>query len=198
MPAIEAMNDPALSDPCWSQPPILASGERLAGVRDTRPTEVDKGVLDAKTFDAIETDQLFDSCNHAVTHVGQSVLYRSLGRPVTNAALARKKQGALRELESSPNLREALQHFIEAMATGERSLYELLYGTFTGGLAIDNSRRGKDEMEFSGYAIISSLMGPALRSIWSRQWIHCHSRRVHICGSCLRLFATLGTPASTP
>ena len=145
------MNDPAVSDPCWSQPSILAAGERLASVRDTRPTEVDKGVLDAKTFDAIEIDQLFDSCNHAVTHVGQSVLYRSLARPAIDAALARKKQEALRELESNPGLREALQHFVGAMAPGEHSLYQLLYGTFTGGLAIDNSRGGKDEMEFSGY-----------------------------------------------
>lgn len=145
------MNNPAVSDPHRNQPPILATGERLAGVRDTRPTEADQGVLDVKTFDAIEADQLFDSCNHAVTHVGQSVLYRSLARPGTDAVLARKKQEALRELESNSALREALQHFIERMAQGERSLHQLLYGTFTGGLAIDNSRGGKDEMEFNGY-----------------------------------------------
>lgn len=145
------MNDPAVSDSCWSQPPILAVGERLAGVRDTRPTEADKGVLDTKTFDAIEIDQLFDSCNHAITHIGQSVLYRSLARPATDAALAKKKQEALRELESNPGLCEALQHFVKATAPGEHSLYQLLYGTFTGGLAIDNPKGGKDEMEFSGY-----------------------------------------------
>ncbi|MDN5934903.1 MAG: DNA mismatch repair protein MutS [Nitrosospira sp.] len=145
------MSDSAISDSWESQPPIFSTGDRLAGIRDTRPTEVDKGVLDTKTFDAIETDQLFDSCNHAVTHVGKSVLYRSLARPATDAALARKKQEALRELESNSGLREALQHFVEVMAAGERSLYQLLYGTFTGGLAIDNSRGGKDEMEFNGY-----------------------------------------------
>ena len=145
------MNDTVISDPCWSQPPILASGERLAGVRDTRPTDADKGVLDAKTFDAIEINQLFDSCNHAVTHVGQSVLYRSLARPATDSALAQKKQEALRELESNSSLREALQHLLQGAVPGERSLYQLLYGTFTGGLAIDNSKGGKEEMEFSGY-----------------------------------------------
>src|SRR6185437_4620568 len=111
----------------------------------------DKGVLDAKTFDAIETDQLFDSINHTVSHAGQSVLYRSLSRPAPNPALVQEKQEALRELKSNSGLREALQHFIEAMVPGERSLYQLLYGTFTGGIAIDNSRGGKDEMEFSGY-----------------------------------------------
>lgn len=145
------MNDPAVPDPCWSQPPILASGERLAGVRDTRPSDADKGVLDAKTFDAVEIDQLFDSCNHAITHAGQAVLYRSLARPATDTAFVQKKQEALRELESNSSLREALQNFMKAAAPGERSLYQLLYGTFTGGLAIDNSRGGKGEMEFSGY-----------------------------------------------
>lgn len=145
------MNDPVASDPCLSHPPILASGERLAGVRDTRPTGADNGVLDAKTLDAIEIDQLFDSCNHAVTHVGQSVLYRSLARPGTDPGLTQKKQEALRELESNSSLREALQHFLKGAVPEEHGLYQLLYGTFTGGLAIDNSRDGKDEMEFSGY-----------------------------------------------
>jgi DNA mismatch repair protein MutS len=135
----------------WSQPSVLSTGKQPAGIRETRPTEGDSGVLDAKTFDAIETDQLFDSINRAVTHAGQSVLYRSLARPGTDASLLRKKQEALRELESNSCLREALQRFVDAMKQGEQSLYHLLYGTFTGGIAVDNSRGGKDEMEFSGY-----------------------------------------------
>ena len=146
------MKEAAIPDPYRSQPFLLSSGDRLAGVRDTRPGESDKGALDAKTFDAIETDQLFDSLNQAVTHAGQSVLYRSLARPGTDAEIVQKKQDALRELESDPTLRDALQHFIDEMARSEHSLYELLYGTFTGGFAIDSSGTGKnDEMEFSGY-----------------------------------------------
>jgi DNA mismatch repair protein MutS len=146
------MKEAALPDSYWNQPFLLSRGDRLAGVRDTRPAESDEGILDAKTFDAIETDQLFDSLNHAVTHAGQSVLYRSLARPGTEAAVARKKQEALRELESDLALRDALRNFIDEMARGEQSLYQLLYGTFTGGLAIDSSGVGKkDEMEFSGY-----------------------------------------------
>ncbi len=144
------MNDSTI-DSFWQQPPILSVGERPAGVRNTRPTEFDTGVLDAKTFDAIETNQLFDSLNHAVTHVGQSVLYRSLSRPSSDPALAQLKHEALRELESNSGLREALQNFVEAMVPRERSLYQLLYGTFIGGMAIDNPGSGKDEMEFSGY-----------------------------------------------
>ena len=146
------MKEAAIPDPYQSQPFLLSSGGRLAGVRDARPGESDKGALDAKTFDAIETDQLFDSLNQAVTHAGQAVLYRSLARPGTDAEIVQKKQDALRELESDPTLRDALQHFIDEMARSEHSLYELLYGTFTGGFAIDSSGTGKnDEMEFSGY-----------------------------------------------
>jgi hypothetical protein len=146
------MKEAAIPDSYWNQPFLLSSGDRLAGVRDTRPAESDKGVLDAKTFDAIEADQLFDSVNHAVTHAGQSVLYRSLARPGTDAAVAQKKQEALRELESDLALRDALRNFIDEMGRGEHSLYQLLYGTFTGGFAIDSSGSGKnDEVEFSGY-----------------------------------------------
>lgn len=116
------MNKSARSDSCWSQPFILSSGERPAGVRDTRPIDLAGGVLDAKTFDAIEADQLFDCVNHADTHVGQSVLYRSLARPPTDAQLVRDKQEALREPESNPGLWTALQYFVKAMVSGEQSL----------------------------------------------------------------------------
>ena len=145
------MSEPAISDTYRDQPSILSTGDKRSGVRDARPTEAVKGVLDAKTFVAIETDQLFDSLNLAVTHAGQSVLYRSLARPGTDAQVTRKKHEALRELESDPGLCKALQHFVETMAAGEQCLYQLLYGTFNGGLAIANSRAGKDDMEFSGY-----------------------------------------------
>lgn len=145
------MSEPAVFDTYRGQPSILSTGDKRSGVRDARPTEAVKGVLDAKTFVAIETDQLFDSLNLAVTHAGQSVLYRSLARPGTDAEVTRKKHEALRELESDPGLCKALQHFVETMAGGEQCLYQLLYGTFTGGLAIANSRAGKDDMEFSGY-----------------------------------------------
>lgn len=155
------MNEPAVSDTYRGQPSILSTGDRPSGIRDSRPTEAIKGVLDAKTFSAIETDQLFDSLNHAITHAGQSVLYRSLAQPGTDAGVTREKHEALRELESDPGLCNALQHFVETMAGGEQCLHQLLYGTFTGGLAIANSRAGKDEMEFSGYGYHQFVDGTA-------------------------------------
>jgi len=54
------MTEPAMSELHSGQPPVLSSGERPVGVRDTRPVPGEHGVLDAKTFDAIEADQLFD------------------------------------------------------------------------------------------------------------------------------------------
>ena len=153
------MTDPAISDLRSDQPPVLSSGERRTGVRDARPVPGANGVLDAKTFDAIEADQLFDSLNHAVTHVGQSILYRSLARPGTDPEVARKKQEVLRELESNAALRGGLERYIEEMGRGEQSLYDLLYGNFNGGIAIENSRRSSDEMEFSGYGYHQFLDG---------------------------------------
>ena len=155
------MSEPAVSDTYRGQPSILSTGDRPLGIREVCPTEAVKGVLDAKTFGAIETDQLFDSLNHAVTHAGQCVLYRSLAQPGTDAEVIRGKHEALRELESDPSLYKALRHFVETMAGGEQCLYQLLYGTFTGGLAIANSRAGKDEMEFSGYGYHQFVDGTA-------------------------------------
>ncbi|HJT52196.1 MAG TPA: DNA mismatch repair protein MutS, partial [Nitrosospira sp.] len=99
------MNNSPISHSYLSQSPILSTGNKPAGIRDTCPTQADSGVLDPKTFDAIEAEQLFDSIDHAVTHIGKSVLYRSLARPGTDADVLRKKQEALRELESNPGLR---------------------------------------------------------------------------------------------
>lgn len=153
------MTEPAISDVHSDQPPVLSSGERPVNVRDSRPVVGEQGALDAKTFDAIEADQLFDSFNHAMTHVGQSVLYRSLARPAADSATVRKKQEALRELESNPALREGLERYMEEMERGEQSLYDLLYGNFNGGIAIENSRRSSDKMEFSGYGYNQFLDG---------------------------------------
>ncbi|MFO7580698.1 MAG: DNA mismatch repair protein MutS, partial [Nitrosomonas halophila] len=76
--------------PIWRGSFILSNGKQPAQVRDTCPTSTDFGVIDARTFAAVEVDALFDEVNHARTRIGQSVLYRSLARPVTDAALLQK------------------------------------------------------------------------------------------------------------
>lgn len=137
--------------PIWRGSFILSNGKQPAQVRDTRPTSTDFGVIDARTFAAVEVDALFDEVNHARTRIGQSVLYRSLARPVTDATLLQKKQAALRELESDPDLCNALDQFIQKVAPDESSLYHLLYGEFAGGLTTDDPKDKKDKLEFGGY-----------------------------------------------
>ncbi|SDY34355.1 MutS-related protein [Nitrosomonas halophila] len=137
--------------PIWRGSFILSNGKQPAQIRDTRPTSTDYGVIDARTFAAVEVDALFDEVNHARTRIGQSVLYRSLARPVTDATLLQKKQAALRELESDPDLCNALDHFIQKIAPDESLLYHLLYGEFAGGLTTDDPKDKKDKLEFGGY-----------------------------------------------
>ncbi|MXS85869.1 DNA mismatch repair protein MutS [Nitrosomonas sp. HPC101] len=149
------MNDisQAVITPVWRGSFILSSGKNQAQIRDTQPTAENYGALDAKTFAAVEADALFDEINHAQTRVGQSVLYRSIARPVSDAALLQSKQEALRELESNPELLDALEKYIKRMALDETSLYHLLYGEFAGGFTTDDPRdkAGKERLEFGGY-----------------------------------------------
>ncbi|WP_292979271.1 MutS-related protein [Nitrosomonas sp.] len=148
------MNDTTQAAPAiWRGSYILSSGKRPAQIRDTKPTAESYGVLDARTFSAVEVDALFDEINQAQTQVGQSVLYRSLAHPVADVALLQSKQEALRELEANPGLLNALDKCIKRMAKDEDSLYHLLYGEFAGGLTTDDPRdqAGKDKLEFGGY-----------------------------------------------
>lgn len=151
----EIMNDTPLpaATSVWRGSFILSSGKKPAQIRDTRPTAEDPGVVDVRTFAAVEIDALFDEINHAQTRTGQSILYRSLARPVTDAALLQNKQEALGELESTPELADALEKYISQLATDETSLHHLLYGEFAGGLTTDDpkDKSGKERLEFGGY-----------------------------------------------
>ena len=155
------MNDVTKSNsfPIWRTPFILSSGKQPAGIRDTQPTDCDYGVLDPKTFNAIEVDALFDEINQAETQIGQSVLYRSLTRPTHDVHLLQKKQEALRELASNPELFAALDSFIKKMVSGEESLYYLLYGEFAGGLTTDNPKNKTGKLEFGGYGYLQFIDG---------------------------------------
>jgi DNA mismatch repair protein MutS len=149
----KTMNDTPLPSETliWRESFILSNSKQPAQIRDTRPTTTDFGVVDSRTFAAVEIDALFDEINYAKTQVGQSVLYRSLARHITDPNLLQKKQEALRELESDPELLNALSNYVKQNSAEESSLYHLLYGEFAGGLTTDNPKEKQERLEFGGY-----------------------------------------------
>ncbi|HMU63744.1 MAG TPA: DNA mismatch repair protein MutS, partial [Nitrosomonas sp.] len=132
-------------------PYILSNRKQPAEIKGTRPTETEYGVLDPKTFDAVEVDALFEGMNHAETQIGQAVLYRSLAQPTHHVEQLHKKQEALRELAMNPPLLDACEQFIKKMADGEETLYHLLYGEFSGGFTTDHPKNRVGKLEFGGY-----------------------------------------------
>jgi hypothetical protein len=135
----------------WRKKFILSDSDQPAAIDDIRPTEADYEVLDPKTFEAIEAEALFHTIDHTKTETGRLALYRSLARPVQDAQVLRQKQIALREMESNPELCNALANFANKAAAGEKSLKYLLYGEFSGGLASDEPSSRSDKLEFGGY-----------------------------------------------
>lgn len=133
-------------------PPILLSAEAPPAERQIRPGECGEGVFDTASFDAIEIDELFDAINHAQSRIGRATLYRSLARPVVDGAWTRSKQEALRELEASPELEQALARFVEGLIAGEKALYRLLYGRFVGGGMLSSSALvNLGPLDYEGY-----------------------------------------------
>lgn len=135
----------------WRASFILSPDKRPAQVRDSQPSLEDYGVVDTRTFAAIEADALFAEINYAKTHIGQCVLYRSLARPVIDTGMLQTKQQALREIAENPDLRQKLEHYLVSMAANEASLYHFLYGEFAGGLTTDKPKESTDKLEFGGY-----------------------------------------------
>jgi hypothetical protein len=150
----------------FQMPYILANRKQPAEIKDTRPTETEYGVLDPKTFDAVEVDALFEGMNHAETQIGQAVLYRSLARPTHHAELLQKKHEALRELAINPLLLAAYEQYIKKMVDGEEALYHLLYGEFLGGFTTDHPKNRAGNLNLEGMVIDSSLMELNSLSIW--------------------------------
>ena len=135
----------------WRKKFILSDSDQPATIDDIRPTEADYEVLDPKTFEAIEAEALFHTIDHTKTETGRLALYRSLARPVQDAQVLQQRQIALREMESNPELCNALANFANKAAAGEKSLKYLLYGEFSGGLATDEPSSRSDKLEFGGY-----------------------------------------------
>jgi len=135
----------------WCKKFILSDSHQPTRIHDIRPTEENHEVIDPKTFAAIEAEALFDTIDKTQTETGHLTLYRSIARPATDAQVLQQKQIALREIESNPQLYDALTHFVSKAASAEKSLKHLLYGEFSGGLATDEPSSRSDKLEFGGY-----------------------------------------------
>ncbi|SOD19185.1 MutS domain III [Nitrosomonas ureae] len=135
----------------WRKKFILSDSEQPTTVEAIRPTESNYEVLDAKTFEAIEAETLFHTINQTQTESGRLTLYRSIARPNQNAEILQQKQMALLEMESDPQLYDAITKFVSKAASGEKSLKYLLYGEFVGGLTTEEPSSRTDKLEFGGY-----------------------------------------------
>ncbi|SMF95841.1 MutS domain III [Methylomagnum ishizawai] len=118
-------------------------------IRRPPPAKANQNVIDPTSFQSMEVDKLFDSVNHASTVAGQATLYRSLTRPLADAGLIRAKQDAVREIETSGEIRQRLENLIKQARDTEKDFYDLLFGTFVGMLS---SPAHKLEIEGYGYA----------------------------------------------
>lgn len=135
----------------WRKKFILSDSEQPTTMETIRPAENDYEALDAKTFEAIEAETLFYTINQTQTEAGRMTLYRSIARPNQNAGILQQKQMALLEMESDPQLFDAITKFVSKAAFGEKSLKYLLYGEFVGGLTTEDPSSRTDKLEFGGY-----------------------------------------------
>ena len=145
------MSESDKSDEIGNNPYLLSNNNRPMGIHDLSLSEANYGVIDPKTFDAVEVDALFDSIDYTKTLIGHLTLFRSLAWPKTDVQALQKKQHSLRELESNAELYGSLQQYVDRMAEREKSLYHLLYGEFTGGMFSDDEPiDGSSKLTFNG------------------------------------------------
>lgn len=126
-------------------------------VKSTNRVATGEGVVDESAFNTIEVDKLFDSVNHATTHIGQSTLYRSLSRPIETLEAVQDKQSAVAELDGNEALRNQVQHLVDNAAEKEQRLFQLLFGRFLGALG-----SGKEDYEIEGYGYLPYKRGTLL------------------------------------
>jgi DNA mismatch repair protein MutS len=145
------MSESVKSGVIWRSPCLLSSKNQPASIKEIRLSDVDHGVIDPKTYDAVEVDALFDVIDHTKTQIGHLTLFRSLARPITDAQVLQKKQASLQELESNPELYRDLKQYVGKLAVREKFLNHLLYGEFAGGLSTDDDPKGgSSKLEFNG------------------------------------------------
>ncbi|MGZ5027615.1 MAG: MutS-related protein, partial [Methylobacter sp.] len=122
-------------------------------IKSSKPLETD-GVIDQRTFNTIEVDELFDAVNHASTIAGQAVLYRSLAQPLDDLDAIKAKQQAVEELRDNPELRERFEQIVLQAAANEKNFYLLLFGEFLGTFGT-----AREDHEIEGYGYLQYKRG---------------------------------------
>ena len=145
------MNSFNLSAEIWRDTSLLSSTDQPASIGDLQPTESNHGVLDPKTYEAVEAEALFAKINYTKTKIGKLVLYRSLVHTVSTAPVVQQKQAGLQEVAENPELFKALSDYIGRLIVGEKLLHHLLYGEFVGGLTTNEPVAGSSKLEFGGH-----------------------------------------------
>ncbi|MDP3590112.1 MAG: DNA mismatch repair protein MutS, partial [Methylobacter sp.] len=97
-------------------------------IKSSKPLDTGDGVIDQRTFNTIEVDELFDAVNHASTIAGQAVLFRSLAQPLSELDQIKAKQQAIEELRSNPAIKEQLEQIVQQAVSNEKNFYLLLFG----------------------------------------------------------------------
>jgi len=150
--------------------------------RASQPLPTGEGVLDSGAFNAIEIDELFDHVNHASTVAGQTVLYRSLARPLADLEAIAAKQDAVREIRDNPAVRDNIEQILQQAGQEEERLHLLLFGEFVGTMGTAKERHQIEGYGYKQYrramAFVNHVVGavqssgnpetPYLRSIYDK------------------------------
>jgi hypothetical protein len=111
-------------------------------------------VIDERSFNTIEVDQLFDATNHASTIAGQAVLFRSLTQPLDNLEQIQAKQQAVEELQNNQALKDQLEFLVQQAVPNEKNFYLLLFGEFLGSMGT-----ARTDYEIEGYGYLQYKRG---------------------------------------
>lgn len=123
-------------------------------IRSTQVLSTGEGVIDQTGFNTIEVDELFDKTNHAVTTIGQAVLFRSLTQPLNSLEHIKSKQEALTEIEENPDFKEDLTHIVKNISENENNFYLLLFGEFLGSFGT-----AREERQIEGFGYLQYVRG---------------------------------------
>ncbi|MCB2182553.1 MAG: hypothetical protein KQH63_11035 [Desulfobulbaceae bacterium] len=83
-------------------------------------------IIDKRTLQVIELQELYKTLNHTKTFVGSAKLFQSLMNPCESLELIEAKQDSLSEYEGNDKLRSAVEEYIGLYSENERALFKLL------------------------------------------------------------------------